>query len=44
MRRVASAGYESLTPDDCLEVIDFIEQYGDDRAISMRLLEPSSER
>jgi hypothetical protein len=41
MRRVASAGYESLTPDDCFEVIDFIEQYGDDRAISMRLLEPS---
>ena len=38
---VASAGYESLTPDDCLEVVDFIEQNGDDRAISLRLLEPS---
>jgi hypothetical protein len=41
MRRVAFAGYEALTPDDCLEVVDFIEQHGDDRAISMRLLEPS---
>ena len=41
MRRVASAGFETLTPDDCLEVVDFIEQHGDDRAISLRLLEPS---
>ena len=41
MRRVAMAGYESLTPDDCLEVVDFIEANGDDRAISLRLLEPS---
>ena len=41
MRRVASAGNETLTPDDCLEVEDFIEQNGDDRAISLRLLEPS---
>ena len=41
MRSISSAGYESLTPDDCLEVVDFIEQNGDDRAISLRLLEPS---
>ena len=41
MRRVAMAGYETLSPDDCLEVVDFIEQHGDDRAISLRLLEPS---
>jgi hypothetical protein len=41
MRSVASAGYETLTPDDCLTVVDFIEQNGDDRAVSMRLLEPS---
>ena len=41
MRRIALAGYESLSPDDCLEVVDFIEQNGDDRAISLRLLEPS---
>ena len=44
MRWVASAGYETLTPDDCLEVVDFIEQNGDDRAISLRLLEPCSAR
>jgi hypothetical protein len=41
MRRVASAGYEYLTPDECQEVVSFIEANGDDRAISMRLLEPS---
>jgi hypothetical protein len=41
MRRVARAGYETLTPDDCLEVVDYIERNGDDRAISLRLLEPS---
>jgi hypothetical protein len=41
MRRLASARYETLTPDDCLEVVYFIEQYADDRAISLRLLEPS---
>jgi hypothetical protein len=41
MRRVASAGYETLSPSDCLAVVDFIEKNGDDRAISMRLLEPS---
>jgi hypothetical protein len=41
MRRVAMAGYDSLTSDDCLAVVEFIEHYGDDRAISLRLLEPS---
>ena len=41
MRRVASAGYEILSPGECQEVVDFIESNGDDRAISMRLLEPS---
>jgi len=41
MRRVAMAGYETVTPDDRLEVVDFIEQHGEDRAISLRLLEPS---
>jgi hypothetical protein len=41
MRRVALAGYETLSPCDCFAVVDFIEKYGDDRAISMRLLEPS---
>jgi hypothetical protein len=41
MRSVASAGYEALGPDECQQVVNFIEQNGDDRAISMRLLEPS---
>jgi hypothetical protein len=41
MRQVARAGYETLIPSDCLEVVEFIEKNGDDRAISMRLLEPS---
>ena len=41
MRRVAMAGYETLSPNECQEVVDFIEQNGDDRSLSMRLLEPS---
>jgi hypothetical protein len=41
MRSIATAGYETLTPAECLEVVDFIESNGDDRAISLRLLEPS---
>ena len=41
MRRVALSGYETLNTDECLEVVEFIEQNGDDRAISLRLLEPS---
>ena len=41
MRSIASNGYESLTASECLEVVDYIEANGDDRAISMRLLEPS---
>ena len=41
MRSIASNGFESLSASDCLAVVDFIEANGDDRAISMRLLEPS---
>jgi hypothetical protein len=41
MRRVALAGYDSLTSDDCLAVVEFIERNCDDRAVSLRLLEPS---
>jgi hypothetical protein len=41
MRSIASAGYETLNPSECQKVVDFIEQNGDDRAISLRLLEPS---
>jgi hypothetical protein len=41
MQSIARTGYETLTPAECSEVVDFIEQNGDDRAISLRLLEPS---
>jgi hypothetical protein len=41
MRSIALAGYETLTPSECSEVVDFFESHGDDRAISLRLLEPS---
>jgi hypothetical protein len=41
MRSIARAGYETLAAAECQEVVDFIEQNGDDRAISLRLLEPS---
>jgi hypothetical protein len=41
MRRLARAGFDSLRPGECLEVVDFIEKNGDERAISLRLLEPS---
>ena len=41
MRSVCRAGYEMLSPDECQEVVDFIERNGDDRVISLRLLEPS---
>jgi hypothetical protein len=41
MRSVARHGYDGLSPGECLEVVGFIEQNAEDRAISMRLLEPS---
>ncbi len=41
MRQVARAGHVTLNSGDCLEVVDFIEANADDRAISLRLLEPS---
>jgi hypothetical protein len=44
MRWVAAAGFESVSPNDRLEVVDFIETNTDDRAIFLRLLEPSFRR
>jgi len=41
MRLMANRGYESLTPEECHEVVNFIEQAGGTRRLSMRLLEPS---
>ena len=41
MRSIAAKGYETLSPAECAQVVDFIEGHADDRAISLRLLEPS---
>jgi len=41
MREVAKQGFQSLTSEECLEVVDFIEKEGGTRQLSMRLLEPS---
>jgi hypothetical protein len=41
MRTLASRGFEKLTPDACLEVVDFLDQSAGTRPLSMRLYEPS---
>ncbi len=41
MRKVAAKGFGSLTPQECQEVVTFIEKHADGRQLSMRLLEPS---
>jgi hypothetical protein len=41
LTRVASTGFESVSANNCLEVVKLIDRTGDDRAISLRLLEPS---
>jgi hypothetical protein len=41
MRSIAAKGYETLSPAECAQVVDFIEGHADDRAVSLRLLEPS---
>ncbi len=41
MRSLASNGFEGLTPEECLSVVEFIEQNGAGRQLSLRLLEPS---
>jgi hypothetical protein len=41
MRSIARVGFETLTPAECQEVVDFIEANADERALSLRLLEPS---
>ena len=41
MRSISKYGYETLRPDECQDVVTFIEQNADDRTISLRLLEPS---
>ena len=41
MRRLASNGYQGITPDDATMIIDFFEEHCEDRQISLRLLGPS---
>ena len=41
MHRLAAGGYGSLSPQQCLEVVEFIENTAGTRRISMRLYEPS---
>ncbi len=41
MRTLASRGFEELTPDACLEVVDFLDRSAGSRPLSMRLFEPS---
>jgi hypothetical protein len=41
MRSLANQGFESLAPQQCHAVLDFIEKWGGTRRLSMRLYEPS---
>jgi hypothetical protein len=41
MRILAADGFGSLSPDQCHEVVDFIDASGGTRQLSMRLYEPS---
>jgi hypothetical protein len=41
MRSLAQTGYQSLSSDQCYEVVDFIEDYAATTQLSMRLYEPS---
>ena len=41
MRAVAAKGFNQLSPEDCMTVIDFIAENSDDRQLSLRLLGPS---
>ena len=41
MRRLAAKGFDGLTPDECMAVVDFIAEFSATRELSLRLLEPS---
>ena len=41
MRELAAQGFDGLTPDECMEVVDFIGEFSATRELSLRLLEPS---
>jgi len=44
MRLVAAKGHAGLSPQECLDVVAFIEQHAEGRQLSMRLLEPSFQK
>jgi hypothetical protein len=41
MRQLAAQGFDGLSPEDCMEVCDFIAEFSATRDLSLRLLEPS---
>ena len=41
MKRLAAKGFHGLTPEKCMEVVDFISEFAATRELSLRLLEPS---
>ena len=38
MRRLAAQGFEELTADECMEVVNFIAEFCATRELSLRLL------
>jgi hypothetical protein len=44
MRAIAERGYGPMSGDECLEVVDFIEQHAGDAGPSLRMLKPSFNR
>ena len=44
MRAIAGRGYGPMSADECLEVVDFIEQHAGDVGLSLRMLKPSFNR
>ena len=41
LRHLATQGFDGLSPDECMEVVDFISEFSASRELSLRLLEPS---
>ena len=42
MRELAKGGFgERLTADECMEVVEYVSEFGKSRELSLRLLEPS---
>lgn len=44
MRNCAKRGFEGVSSDDCLSIVDFIEKEAGTRQISLRLLEPAFQK